>query len=53
MMVLDQVGKIGKGNGVKTIFIKAEEVRAEAVALVDGDLTSITPEWLKYLIQPI
>jgi hypothetical protein len=52
-MVLDQVGKIGKGNGVKTIFIKAEEVGAEAVALVDGDLTSITPEWLKHLIQPI
>ena len=52
-MVLDQVGKIGKGNGVKTIFIKAKEAGAEAVALVDGDLTSITPEWLKYLIQPI
>jgi len=52
-MVLDQVGKIGKGNGVKTIFIKAEEVGAEAVALVDGDLTSITPEWIKHLVQPI
>ena len=52
-MVLDQVGKIGKGNGVKTIFIKAEEVEADAVALVDGDLTSITPQWLKYLVQPI
>jgi len=52
-MVLDQVGKIGKGNGVKTIFMKAEEVGAEAVALVDGDLTSITPEWIKHLVQPI
>jgi len=52
-MVLDQVGKIGKGNGVKTIFIKAEEVGAEAVALVDGDLTSIIPEWIKHLVQPI
>jgi len=52
-MVLNQVGKIGKGNGVKTIFIKAEEVGAQAVALVDGDLTSIIPEWLKHLIQPI
>jgi len=52
-MVLDQVGKIGKGNGVKTIFIKAEEVGADAVALVDGDLTSIKPQWLEYLIKPI
>ena len=52
-MVLDQIGKIGKGNGVKTIFIKAEEVGAEAVALVDGDLTSIIPEWLKHLVHPI
>ena len=52
-MVLDQIGKIGKGNGVKTIFIKAEELGAEAVALVDGDLTSIIPEWLKHLVHPI
>jgi len=52
-MVLDQVGKIGKGNGVKTIFIKAEEVGADDVALVDGDLTSIKPQWLEYLIKPI
>ena len=52
-VALNQFGKIGKGNGVKTIFIKAEEVEAEAVALVDGDLTSITPEWLKHLVQPI
>ena len=52
-VALTQFGKIGKGNGVKTIFIKAEEVEAEAVALVDGDLTSITPEWLKHLVQPI
>jgi len=52
-IVLDQIGKIGKGNGVKTIFIKAEEVRADAVALIDGDLTSVKPEWLKYLIKPI
>ena len=51
--VLEQVGNIGKGNGVKTIFIQAEEVETEVVVLVDGDLTSITPEWLKYLIQPI
>lgn len=28
-IVLDQIGKIGKGNGVKTIFIKAKEVGAE------------------------
>ncbi len=52
-IVLDQVGKIGKGNGVKTIFIKAEEVGADAVALVDGDLISIKPQWLKYLIKPV
>jgi len=52
-IVIDQVEKIGKGNGVKTIFIKTEEVGADAVALVDGDLISIEPQWLKYLIKPI
>ena len=32
---------------------KLGSVGAEAVALVDGDLTSIIPEWLKHLVQPI
>lgn len=50
-LVLTQRGAPGKGVGVRTIL---EEARgAEAIALVDGDLTSIRPEWIELLLSPI
>jgi len=48
-----QEGGPGKGNGVKTIFRFAIESDAKFVALVDGDLTSIKPEWIKALVGPL
>ena len=50
-MVLNQRGAPGKGVGVRTILEEAQG--AEAVALVDGDLTSIQPHWIKLLLEPI
>jgi len=50
-LVLTQRGGPGKGVGVRTIL---EEARgAKAIALVDGDLTSIQPEWLELLLSPV
>jgi glucosylglycerate synthase len=43
----------GKGNGVKTILEIAQKRGAAAVALVDGDLTSIQPDWIQRLAGPI
>lgn len=52
-LVTAQHGGPGKGNGVRRILEVAGERGAGAVALVDGDLTSIKPEWIKLLLQPI
>jgi glycosyltransferase involved in cell wall biosynthesis len=48
-----QEGGPGKGNAIKTIFRLAEKSGARMVALVDGDLTSIRPEWIKALLEPV
>jgi len=46
VMFTPQTGGLGKGNGVRTILEIARERGASAVALVDGDLTSIESNWV-------
>ncbi len=46
------VGVSGKGSAVKAIFEAAKYLEVRSVALVDSDLRSITPEWMKLLISP-
>lgn len=46
------VGISGKGSAVKAIFEAARFLKTKAVALVDSDLRSITPEWIRLLISP-
>jgi len=48
-----QTGGPGKGNGVRTILEIARDRKAAAVALVDGDLTSIEENWVQQLAGPI
>lgn len=43
----------GKGSAFRTIFAIAERLRAQACAVVDADLRSITPEWIQWLLGPI
>ncbi len=52
-VVVTEEGKLGKGSAIKTIFKIAHERGAQAVALVDGDLTSIRPDWIERLVSPI
>ncbi len=52
-IVLTEKGDIGKGSAIKTIFEIVQERGAHTVALVDGDLTSIEPAWIKHLVEPI
>ncbi|MCP8310804.1 MAG: hypothetical protein L6N94_04840 [Candidatus Methylarchaceae archaeon HK01M] len=52
-MVLDQVIGSGKGNGIRTIMEVAYQAKAKAVALVDGDLLSIKPDWISLMIEPV
>lgn len=43
----------GKGYNFENMFRKACELDVKVVVCVDADLISITPEWIKYLAQPI
>lgn len=47
------VGIPGKGSALRAIFEAARILDVKAVALVDSDLRSITPEWMSLLISPI
>lgn len=43
----------GKGNNFKNLFKLARELEAKAVVVVDADLKSITPKWIKNLGEPL
>ena len=46
------LGVSGKGTAVRAIFEAANYLKVKSIALVDSDLRSITPEWIKLLIAP-
>lgn len=46
-------GPAGKGSAFQTIFEIADRLRAKVCIVVDSDLRSITPEWIKLLGDPI
>ncbi len=46
-------GVKGKGNNFKNLFLKIKELGTQSAMVVDADLKSITPEWVKCLISPI
>lgn len=43
----------GKGNNFRNLFGKVLDLSAKAVVVVDADLKSITPEWIRNLGQPL
>jgi len=43
----------GKGNNFKNLFKKVIELKAKAIVVVDADLKSVTPEWIKHLGEPL
>ena len=43
----------GKGNGFYNLFKFAKNLKTQAIVVVDADLKSISPEWIKWLITPI
>ncbi len=46
-------GVKGKGNNFKNLFEATVELDAKAVVVVDADLKSITPYWIRYLGEPL
>jgi glycosyltransferase involved in cell wall biosynthesis len=43
----------GKGNNFRNLFEKVVELKAKAVVVVDADLKSVTPEWIRHLGKPL
>ncbi len=46
-------GVKGKGNNFRNLFEAAVELNAKAIVVVDADLKSITPSWIRYLGEPL
>lgn len=46
-------GVPGKGSAFRTIFNISRMLQARAIAVVDSDLRSITPEWIELLLSPV
>jgi glycosyltransferase involved in cell wall biosynthesis len=46
-------GVLGKGQNLKNLFEKALELSARAIVVVDADLKSITPQWIRNLASPL
>ncbi|MBN2283505.1 MAG: glycosyltransferase [Deltaproteobacteria bacterium] len=46
-------GPGGKGTALRSVFESANRLGIKACAVVDSDLRSITPDWIRYLIDPV
>ncbi len=46
-------GLPGKGTSFRAVFELAIMLKAKAIGVFDADLRSITPEWVKFIIEPI
>jgi glycosyltransferase involved in cell wall biosynthesis len=46
-------GPGGKGSALRSLFEAAYRLRVKVCAMVDSDLRSITPDWVKYLLEPV
>jgi len=46
-------GPGGKGTALRSVFEAANRLKIKACAVVDSDLRSITPDWVKYLLDPV
>ncbi|MFQ5753516.1 MAG: glycosyltransferase family 2 protein [bacterium] len=46
-------GVKGKGHNICNLFEVAAELRAKAILMLDADLTSMTPDWIEHLSEPL
>ncbi|MFH0965337.1 MAG: glycosyltransferase family 2 protein [Planctomycetota bacterium] len=46
-------GVAGKGSALRSVFEAAKRLDVRVCAMVDSDLRSISPDWVKYLMEPV
>ena len=52
-LIAPYVGTSGKGSSIRAVLEVADILQAKACAIVDADVRSISPEWLKNLLEPV
>jgi glucosylglycerate synthase len=53
MYVSTKKGVLGKGRNVRNLLEVAAGLNAKAIIMLDADLKSLTPRWIKYFIEPL
>jgi glycosyltransferase involved in cell wall biosynthesis len=53
MYVSTTPGVVGKGNNLRNLFHLVRDLGAKAAVVVDADLQSITPKWIRFLCEPL
>ncbi|MBN1105143.1 MAG: glycosyltransferase [Deltaproteobacteria bacterium] len=46
-------GPGGKGTALRSVFETVHRLKAQVCVVVDSDLRSITPDWVKHLVDPV
>jgi glucosylglycerate synthase len=46
-------GVRGKGNNLRNLFEKVVDLKARAVVVLDADVQSVTPLWIRNLVEPL
>lgn len=46
-------GVAGKGTAFRAVFESAQRLQARTIVVLDSDLRSITPEWIRLLAAPV
>lgn len=46
-------GEAGKGNALRAVFQAARDLGVQGCALIDGDMRSLTPDWVNNLLGPV
>jgi hypothetical protein len=47
------LGIPGKGSAIRNVFQLARRLGAKACAVIDADLRSIRPDWVRLLVEPV
>jgi len=53
MYVTTEEGVKGKGRNIRNLLEVSTGLGAKAIILLDADLKSLTPRWIKYFIEPL
>jgi glycosyltransferase involved in cell wall biosynthesis len=53
MYVSTEEGVKGKGRNIRNLLEVSTGLGAKAIILLDADLKSLTPRWIKYFIEPL